>query len=57
MIAALNWRKSSYSGENGNCVEVAWPEKQVAVRDSKQPTSPALTFPTKTWRTFLTSQA
>ncbi len=22
--ATLNWRKSSYSGTNGGCVEVAW---------------------------------
>jgi hypothetical protein len=47
------WRKSSYSGDTGNCVEVAWPEQDVAVRDSKQPTGPTLAFPTSTWRTFL----
>lgn len=29
------WRKSSYSGENGNCVEVN--KDQGSVRDSKSP--------------------
>jgi Domain of unknown function (DUF397) len=51
------WRKSSYTYDNGNCVEVGWPEPTgVAVRDSKQPTGPTLSFPTKAWRTFLTSK-
>jgi hypothetical protein len=49
----LTWRKSSYSGGNGNCVEIAWPVPEVAVRDSKHPAGPALAFPTAMWRTFL----
>lgn len=49
----LNWRKSSYSAATGNCVEVAWPNQDVAVRDSKQPAGPTLTFPTSTWQLFL----
>ncbi|HEX5407595.1 MAG TPA: DUF397 domain-containing protein [Pseudonocardiaceae bacterium] len=49
------WRKSSYSGDNGNCVEVAWPAPGVAVRDSKCPTGPTLAFPTATWRAFLST--
>jgi hypothetical protein len=47
------WRKSSFSDVNTNCVEVALDFNRVGVRDSKNPT-PALTFPTKAWRTFLT---
>ncbi|GLZ03961.1 hypothetical protein Acsp03_14270 [Actinomadura sp. NBRC 104412] len=31
------WRKSSRSGQNGNCVEVARVDELVAVRDSKNP--------------------
>jgi hypothetical protein len=53
MMARELWRKSSYSGDNGNCVEVGWPSTKVAVRDSKCPTGPTLSFPTWTWRAFL----
>jgi uncharacterized protein DUF397 len=31
------WRKSSFSGANGNCVEFAPTTSGVAVRDSKDP--------------------
>ena len=51
-----NWRKSSRSGNGGgNCVEVAFVPTAVAVRDSKNPTGPALAFPTTAWRGFLNS--
>lgn len=33
----LSWRKSSYSGANGDCVEVAETNGQIAVRHSKNP--------------------
>lgn len=46
-----SWRKSSYSGDNGDCVEVAWPS-EVAVRDSKH-VDDSLNFPADTWRNFL----
>lgn len=52
------WRKSSFSdGGNGGCVEVAWPEPQVAVRDSKNPSGPTLTFPQANWSACLRSAA
>jgi len=51
----LVWRKSSYTGSQGNCVEVAWPNQDVAVRDSKQPAGPTLAFPVATWHAFLMS--
>jgi hypothetical protein len=48
------WRKSSRSSSEPNCVEVARLAAQLtAVRDSKNPTGPALTFPTPTWTRFL----
>lgn len=40
---ALVWRKSSYSSENGACVEIAQvPNGRVAVRDSKVTAGPHL---------------
>jgi len=43
--APLEWVKSSYSGNNGNCVEVAaLPDGNRALRDSKDPSGPVLTF-------------
>jgi hypothetical protein len=51
------WRRSSYSGSNGgNCVEVAaLPGNSLAVRDSKNPDRPVLTFSRAEWRTFTTA--
>jgi len=42
---AVQWRTSSFSGNNGNCVEVAaLPDGSVGVRDSKDPGGGVLTF-------------
>ncbi|WP_434438595.1 DUF397 domain-containing protein [Lentzea sp. E54] len=50
----LMWRKSSYSGSGGECVEVAFTaEAAVAVRDSKAPSSGTLVFPAAAWKIFL----
>lgn len=48
------WRKSSYSsGNGGNCVEVARNlPGAVAVRDSKDPDGPKLTFGPAAWAAF-----
>ncbi|MBW1603163.1 DUF397 domain-containing protein [Streptomyces sp. JJ66] len=51
--AGLEWVKSSYSGNNGNCVEVAvLPGCGRALRDSKNPDGPALMFTAGEWHTF-----
>jgi uncharacterized protein DUF397 len=49
-----NWRKSSYSGNGGgNCVEVtSLADGSVAVRDSKNPDGPTLTFTAAEWEAF-----
>ncbi len=53
---ALSWRKSSYSGNNGGqCIEVATPGHEVAIRDSKNPSGMRLVFSTQTWREFTSS--
>lgn len=36
-VPPLEWRKSSWSGPEADCVEIAWPTDAVAVRDSKNP--------------------
>lgn len=42
---SVRWRKSSYSAENGNCVELAQlADGRVAVRDSKHPADGTLIF-------------
>ena len=49
------WRKSSYSNSGANCVEVARTcSGQVAVRDSKDPDAPVLSFSPDEWQTFIT---
>ncbi|MBD0689509.1 DUF397 domain-containing protein [Streptomyces sp. CBMA123] len=48
------WFKSSYSGNGGQCVEVAsgFPGL-IPVRDSKDPDGPALVFPAEAWESFV----
>lgn len=52
-LTALRWRKSSSSGAD-DCVEVAFAEDQVFVRDSKSPDGSALSFTPKEWEAFVT---
>ncbi|MFG2719779.1 DUF397 domain-containing protein [Streptomyces sp. NPDC048416] len=47
------WRKSSYSSPDQNCVEIAELTATIAVRDSKQPTSPAFQVSTSAFSAFL----
>ncbi|WP_433367449.1 DUF397 domain-containing protein [Streptosporangium sp. CA-115845] len=48
------WRKSTLSDGGNGCVEVATNLPDiVAVRDSKDPSGPVLTFSPATWNDFL----
>ncbi|WP_421106479.1 DUF397 domain-containing protein [Streptomyces sp. NEAU-S77] len=48
------YRKSSYSGQEGNCVEVAATVSGGrAVRDSKDPGRPSLRFTREGWQAFI----
>jgi hypothetical protein len=47
------WRKSSRSGGQGNCVEVADTPMAVGVRDSKDPSGPVLVFTRPEWQAFV----
>jgi hypothetical protein len=52
MNEGLVWRKSCHSGDEGNCVEVADLSAGRAVRDSKDPAGPVLSFTTAAWSAF-----
>lgn len=53
-MSSPQWFKSSYSGNQADCVEVAYlPEGLVGVRDSKNPTGAALKFTPSEWDAFL----
>jgi hypothetical protein len=41
----MSWRKSSYSGAVGNCVELSWFGERAGVRNSRDPHGPALVVP------------
>ncbi|MEU4790716.1 DUF397 domain-containing protein [Micromonospora tulbaghiae] len=54
--ATATWRKSTRSNGSGDCVEVAdGLPGVVGLRDSKDPTGPALTFDQAAWSTFVAS--
>ena len=52
--SAQNWRKSSRSMTNGNCIEVAGLASEfIGVRDSVNPTGTVLGFTSGEWDAFV----
>ncbi|GII75049.1 hypothetical protein Sru01_00310 [Sphaerisporangium rufum] len=49
-----HWYKSSYSADQGECVEVAWRSGVRAVRDSTRVDEPVLTCSADEWSVFVT---
>lgn len=47
-----NWRTSSKSGGNGNCVEVRFTGELIEVRDTKDRNGGQLSFTPEEWRAF-----
>ena len=55
-LSRAEWHKSSYSGQSGNCVEVARNlPGLVAVRDSKAPDGAKLVISRETWQVFVSN--
>jgi hypothetical protein len=55
-LTSASWRKSSYSAQEGQCVEVADDFlHRVPVRDSKDPYGPALIFQADAWLAFVSA--
>jgi hypothetical protein len=53
-LRRAQWRTSTYSGQNGSCVQVAAnPLGIVGIRDSKKPDGPKLVFASAGWMTFI----
>jgi len=48
----LRWRKSSYSDNGGECIEVGHSAGRVMVRDTKDRQGPTLRFTPDAWRRF-----
>jgi len=51
-MECVRWYKSSYSSDDGNCVEVADLAGTVGVRDSKDPAGAVLSFTPAQWSAF-----
>jgi Domain of unknown function (DUF397) len=53
-LSHAKWRKSSYSANGGNCVEVTTHLPSIiVVRDSKDPHGPRLTLRDQAWSEFV----
>ncbi|MET9964768.1 DUF397 domain-containing protein [Streptomyces sp. NPDC006356] len=53
----LHWKKSTYSPDGSNCVEIATTPTTIHIRDSKNPTGPQLSLRPTAWADFLSHAA
>jgi hypothetical protein len=52
-LATAAWRKSSFSGDNGNCIEVApLTNGRVAIRDTERPDMKPYVVSAPVWAAF-----
>ncbi|WP_342213944.1 DUF397 domain-containing protein [Nocardia wallacei] len=57
-LSGARWFKSSRSGANQECVEVAFLDSDhIGLRDSKNPSGPALVFESAEWDAFVADTA
>ncbi|MGW7556501.1 DUF397 domain-containing protein [Streptomyces rimosus] len=52
-MAPAKYRKSSYSNEERECVQIATTHHTITIRDSKRPTGPTLHLTPTAWASFL----
>ncbi|WP_158887189.1 DUF397 domain-containing protein [Amycolatopsis anabasis] len=53
MTAHPRWRTSSYTGENGDCIEVALGVRRTQVRDTKDRGGGSLNLSSQSWAAFV----
>lgn len=51
-LSRAEWRRSKYSGSNGNCVEIGADGPAVLVRDTRDRAGALLAFTPDVWRRF-----
>lgn len=56
-VDGVRWRKSSFSGGNGNCVELGAIGEYIAIRDSKHPEQTPLVHTRAEIAAFIASAA
>lgn len=52
-MSLYQWRKSTYSPDASNCVEVATTPATILIRDSKDVAGPRLGLSSAAWATFI----
>ncbi|MFQ6145438.1 DUF397 domain-containing protein [Streptomyces seoulensis] len=52
-MSELRWKKSTYSPDASNCIEIAPSPTTIHIRDSKNPAAPHLAMSPSAWEDFL----